>query len=108
MAEPNIAAKLSEISAWRMRGSLPFLSNSPERWVTPISVPALSNTSIKNSVNTTTMKVSSKVRDQSKAKSVGEIEGGSETTPVNFAKPSGMPMSATISMPSSVAPGIFR
>ena len=41
IAEPNMAANESEISACFMRASLPFFI-SPVRWVTPISVPALS------------------------------------------------------------------
>ena len=75
-----MAAKLSEISASFMRASLPFFI-SPVRWVTPISVPALSNTSMNRIENTTIRKVPSNTREKSSCSSVGLIEGGSDTMP---------------------------
>src|SRR5215475_7891377 len=103
-----MAAKLSEISASFMRGRLPSLSSSPARWVTPISVPALSNTSTNRKLNTTMMKVSSNAREKSSWRKVGASDGGSETTPLNCASPSGMPITATTRMPIRVPPIMRR
>ena len=75
-----MAAKLSEISASFMRASLPFFI-SPVRWVTPISVPALSNTSMNRIENTTIRNVSSNTREKSSCRNVGASDGGSDTMP---------------------------
>src|SRR5262245_63154711 len=79
MSEPNMAAKLSAMSACFMRGRLPFASRRPARWATPIRVPALSNTSMIRKLKITMRKVSSKVREKSSWKSVGDSEGGIDT-----------------------------
>ncbi len=76
-----MAAKLSEISASFMRASLPSFIK-PVRWVTPISVPALSNTSMNKIEKITIRKVPSSTREKSSLSSVGSIEGGSDTMPL--------------------------
>ena len=98
-----MAAKLSDISASFIRASLPFFIR-PVRCVTPINVPALSNTSMNRIENTTIRNVSSHRRKKSSCKSVGAIDGGIETTPVNFASPNGKPMIVATRIPIKVAP----
>jgi hypothetical protein len=107
ISAPNMAAKLSAISASFMRASLPFFI-SPVRWVTPISVPALSNTSTKRIENTTIRKVGSNRREKSSCRKVGASEGGTATTPLNCASPNGSPITVTTRMPISVAPIMRR
>jgi hypothetical protein len=85
ISAPNMAAKLSEISACFIRASLPFFI-SPVRCVTPINVPALSNTSTKRIENTTIRNVSSLMREKSSCRNVGASDGGTETTPLNCAR----------------------
>jgi hypothetical protein len=85
ISAPNMAAKLSEISACFIRASLPFFI-SPVRCVTPINVPALSNTSTKRIENTTIRNVSSLMREKSSCRNVGVSDGGTETTPLNCAR----------------------
>ncbi len=51
---------------------------------------------------------SSKVREKSSCNRVGASDGGIETMPVNFASPSGRPMSVTTRMPISVPPMMRR
>src|SRR5262249_24692603 len=99
-----MAAKLSASSACFMRGRLPCGSRSPARWATPMSVPALSNTSTMRKLKTMMMNVSSAAREKSSWRKVGASEGGAEMMPVNSARPSGIPRSVTAMMPSSVAP----
>ena len=72
--------------------------------MTPIKVPALSNTSMNRIENTTIRKVASNTLEKSSWNRVGAIDGGSDTTPVNFDRPSGMPTTATTRMPISVPP----
>jgi uncharacterized protein (UPF0264 family) len=59
-------------------------------------------------LNTMMMKVSSAAREKSSCRKVGASEGGSDTTPVNSASPSGMPTSVAARMPISVAPAMLR
>ncbi len=103
-----MAAKLSAIRASRMRGRLPSASSRPVRCVTPISVPALSNTSTIRKLNTTIRNVASNMREKSSWNSVGMSEGGADTMPPKLASPSGIPMRLTIRMPISVLPMILR
>ena len=48
------------------------------------------------------------MREKSSWNSVGAIDGGGETTPVNLERPSGMPIAATIRMPITVPPITLR
>ena len=82
-----MAAKLSAISACFMRGRLPSASVRPARWVTPISVPALSNTSTNRKLKITIRNEPSATREKSSCSKVGASDGGAATTPLNFARP---------------------
>ena len=103
-----MAAKLSAISACFMRGRLPLASVRPARWVTPISVPALSNTSTNRKLKITIRNEPSVTREKSSCRKVGAKDGGAATTPLNFARPSGMPITVTMRMPISVPPMMRR
>src|SRR6266516_2681843 len=63
------------MSASFMRASLPSRIR-PVRWVTPIRVPALSNTSTNRMLNTMMTKVSSAAREKSNCSKVGASDGG--------------------------------
>ena len=103
-----MAAKLSAISACFMRGRLPSASVRPARWVTPIRVPALSNTSTNRKLKMTMRNDVSVIREKSSCRKVGASDGGAETMPVNFARPSGMPIAVTMRMPIKVPPMMRR
>ena len=85
----------------------PSLFTKPARWLTPISVPMVSNMSIKRKVNTTTNMSRVKMFSHWNLQKIGSIDSGVDTTPWKFVMPIGMPMSMVVSTPSSIAPGTF-
>ncbi len=90
-----------------MRASRPCCV-SPVWCVTPINVPALSNTSTNKMEKMTITKVMSNRREKSSCNRVGAIDGGNDTMPINLASPNGIPNADTTKMPMRVAPSMRR
>ena len=85
----------------------PSLFTMPARWLTPISVPMVSNISIKRKVNTTTNISSVKMFSHWNLQKIGSIEDGADITPLKSVIPIGIPIAIVANTPRSIAPGTF-
>ena len=104
---PTVVPIASAIKACLIRGILPFSSTIPARLLTPISVPIVSNISMKRNVRTHTAISILKICSHSNLNNMGERLGGVSKMAENRVTPIGIPMIVVASIPISKAPGTF-
>ena len=105
---PHTVATASAIRTFFTPGMVPSGFIALAFFDTPITVPIVSNISMKRNVNTTISISHERMLWNSNLQKMGATEGTELTTPSNLVIPNGIPMIAVTMIPISIAPGTLR